>query len=228
MLSVTPPHTRLRRVGSMLVLAILIAASLIAHARDAAAQCTTNSDCMWPVGCGYTGPAGVPIPISGPVGVRGLNLTDLPPCTPVPSGPFFIDSFFDVFVEISLDGGATWVPKSASGHERSNLTPTSPPASNPRTFDTEMVQLDISGGTLPAGMMLRESPTIASTGKTTDTSLGGGQFKIDSFFDVFVELSTDGGQTWMPASQPTRETLGTGQPTSVRVSTWGAVKSFYR
>src|SRR5262249_24791170 len=56
-------------------------------------------------------------------------------------------------------------------------------------YDTEMLQLDF---TLPNGMMVRESPTRASTGKTAIAPDPGGGFMIDSFFDVFTELSTDG------------------------------------
>src|SRR5205807_10229999 len=66
-----------------------------------------------------------------------------------------------------------------------------------RTFDTEMLQLDISGGNLPSTVRLRESPTMMSTGQTKITTVTGG-FHIDSFFDVFVELSTNGGSSWTP------------------------------
>ena len=69
-------------------------------------------------------------------------------------------------------------------------------------YDTEMLQLDIAGGNLPAGMMIRESPTLVSTGKTAISPAPGGGFIIDSFFDVFTELSTDGGSTWEPAIGP--------------------------
>ena len=66
-------------------------------------------------------------------------------------------------------------------------------------YDTELLQLDISGGNLPPGMLLRESPTLASTGKTAISPASGGGFVIDSFFDVFTELSTDGGGSWTPS-----------------------------
>ena len=66
-------------------------------------------------------------------------------------------------------------------------------------YDTEMLQLDISGGNLPPGMRLLESPTLASTGKTAISPASGGGFVIDSFFDVFTELSTDGGGSWNPS-----------------------------
>ena len=59
------------------------------------------------------------------------------------------------------------------------------------TFDTEMLQVDLSGGSLPGGVMIRESPTLASLGSTKLTDQGGGNFRIDSFFDVFTELPPD-------------------------------------
>ena len=77
-----------------------------------------------------------------------------------------------------------------SGHEPHGM----------RVFDTEMLQLDISGGTLPVGVMLRESPTLPSLGMTTTRHYPGGNFAISSFFDVFTELSLDGGQTWYPGT----------------------------
>lgn len=76
-----------------------------------------------------------------------------------------------------------------------------------RFFDTEMTQLDISGGTLPPGVLVRESPTLASTGKTSIEDLGGGSFKIDSFFDIFTELSLDNGSNWIPSTDNQNQPL---------------------
>ncbi len=73
-----------------------------------------------------------------------------------------------------------------------------------RCFDTELLQLDISGGNLPPSVRVRESPTQASTGETctqNDQVLG-------SFFDVFTDLSLDGGQTWEESMGPTRMAQG--------------------
>ena len=72
------------------------------------------------------------------------------------------------------------------------------PVLNTSVYSTEMTQLDISGGTLPAGMQIRESPTKASLGTTTILPAPGGGYTISSFFDVYTELSTDGGATWYP------------------------------
>lgn len=76
------------------------------------------------------------------------------------------------------------------------------------TFDTEMLALNLSGVTPLGPFMIRESPTRASTGRTTISNIGGGLYQIDSFFDIFTELSLDGGQTWGPdVNGPMRVTL---------------------
>ena len=66
------------------------------------------------------------------------------------------------------------------------------------TFNAEMLQLSLAGGTLPPGMMFRESPTLQSLGVTTITNIGGGLYRIDSYFDLFLQLTLDGGQNWIP------------------------------
>jgi hypothetical protein len=68
-----------------------------------------------------------------------------------------------------------------------------------------MTQLNISG--LPGGAMIRIDPVNPSTGITTVTPVGGGMFMMNSFFDIFTDLSLDGGQTWTPANGPAHEVL---------------------
>ncbi|MEX0611792.1 MAG: PEP-CTERM sorting domain-containing protein [Pirellulales bacterium] len=72
------------------------------------------------------------------------------------------------------------------------------------TFDTEMLSMSLSSGPV----IIRESPTKASTGKTSITDIGGGMYHIDSFFDVFTEQSLDGGANWMPSHSGVRVYLG--------------------
>jgi hypothetical protein len=86
--------------------------------------------------------------------------------------------------------------------------------------------MDLTG--LPGGLMIRESPSLASSGQTTITDLGGGQFKIDSFFDVFTELSLDGGQSWHPSNGSMHVTENPYSPTTAPHATWGAIKILYR
>jgi hypothetical protein len=72
-------------------------------------------------------------------------------------------------------------------------------------FDTEMTELNVNV-TMGSGlsMMLRESPTLLSTGYTTISEINAasgfntaqGTYQIDSYFDLNLEASIDGGQNW--------------------------------
>lgn len=80
------------------------------------------------------------------------------------------------------------------------------------TFSTEMLSLSLTG-TSPLGpIMIRESPTLQSTGLTQVQTAPGGLFHIDSFFDVFTDLSLDGGATWIPNSEGSGSTHVSLQP----------------
>jgi hypothetical protein len=65
------------------------------------------------------------------------------------------------------------------------------------TFQTEMLGMQLTG---TGGVMIRESPSRPSLGQTKITDIGGGLYHIDSFFDVFTELSLDGGANWIPSA----------------------------
>lgn len=77
---------------------------------------------------------------------------------------------------------------------------------NIKTFANEMTQLDISGGNLPPLALIRESPNHASTGMTTIENVGG-LYTINSYFDVWTDLSLDSGATWIPCDTSGRMTL---------------------
>ena len=79
-----------------------------------------------------------------------------------------------------------------------SATPTNPPAF--QMYDTELLQLDIGVGGTHTGIMIRESPTLASLGMTRIEPWTTGLFAISSFFDVFTELSLNAGMTWFPAT----------------------------
>ena len=53
--------------------------------------------------------------------------------------------------------------------------------------------MSLSGDAGGISVEIRESPSKASEGKKKVDDLGGGQYEFDSFFDVFTEISIDGG-----------------------------------
>jgi hypothetical protein len=106
---------------------------------------------------------------------------------------------------VSLNGGLTFTPIKAPAAVSMSITGRghSGDVNVTHYYDTEMTQLDISGGSLPAGVMIRESPTKASSGRISQRAAGGGAgggAAVSSFFDVWLEISTDGGYSWMPSS----------------------------
>src|SRR5205823_4266394 len=103
---------------------------------------------------------------------------------------------------VSMDHGATFTPVSAPAQVSVQVTPSAVAAGgavDTQAFDTEMLALNIQGGSLPAGVMVRESPTRASKGQTTVRQVEGG-YMIGSFFDIFTEISVDNGANWVPAN----------------------------
>jgi hypothetical protein len=75
------------------------------------------------------------------------------------------------------------------------------------TFDTEIVSMSLSGDVGGVHIDVRESPGRESPGETRIDDIGGGEFQIDSFFDVFVELSVDGGPFMSQTNEATRMDL---------------------
>ena len=210
--------------------AIAAGLALLLGAPCLLAQCQTNQNCYPPPGgCAYPAPGAIFYPgTSGPMGIRNGFMHDPNACATMPTlGGSAIDSFFDIFFEVELttDGGTNWTPYHL-GPRPSGVRILPPVLAPPELhFDTEMLQLDLVGGGMP--VMIRESPTLKSLGGTNQRDLGGGLYRIDSFFDVFTELSVDNGQSWLPASQPLHVTTIDLTPTPTRASTWGTVKIRY-
>ena len=97
------------------------------------------------------------------------------------------------------------------------------------TFDTEIVAMSLTGNIGGMNVEIRESPSLPSPGQTSITDLGGGQWQIDSFFDVFTEISIDGGPFMPQVNGPGHMVLmRADDPIPVESSTWGQVKASYR
>lgn len=93
--------------------------------------------------------------------------------------------------------GALNVP--LTGTASGTTTLREPPTPGVAYYDTKMSQLELfdAGG---VGVEIRESPTKQSLGVVSSTDVGAGLYRIDSFFDVFTELSMDSGISWIEAS----------------------------
>ena len=90
------------------------------------------------------------------------------------------------------------------------------------TFQTEIVSMSLSGNIGGIAVAIRESPTLSSTGQTTISDLGGGLYHIDSFFDVFTELSVNGG-AFLPASTGSERMTLVPEPTTIALLGLGAI-----
>ena len=142
---------------------------------------------------------------------RRFTTSQAPPALGAPAQIHTFGS--EVRMMVSVDGGVSFFPASAPAQVTARVLAVAVPVGSPPRWNTEMLQLSISGGTLPATVRLRESPTKASTGRTTIRAVTGG-FMIDSFFDIFTELSMDSGLNWSPAQAAAHVELR-GDPTLV-------------
>ncbi|MEO8148189.1 MAG: IPTL-CTERM sorting domain-containing protein [Bacteroidia bacterium] len=161
------------------------------------------------------------------IAIRNIVHTGWSPIAPPPSFPNFQTYNFtgNIQFELSNNGpSGPWQPMTAFGpvvvvvHNVGNAGPV-------EHYQTEMQLLNLSGGSLPPGVMIRESPTLQSLGETEIRPLTGGEYGFSSFFDVFTELSVDGGQTWMPALSGPTEVILDG-PAIVAIPTlgeWGLI-----
>jgi hypothetical protein len=120
------------------------------------------------------------------------------------------DSFFDIFIEVSTGGGGTWDLMTGRGEARWRFHG-GPSVAGVQPFEAEILYMlvpihPVVGVGGAGGMvMIRESPTRSSSGSgDVGGGGGGGGYMIDSFFDIFTEVSTDGGQNWSEAAQSAR------------------------
>jgi hypothetical protein len=78
---------------------------------------------------------------------------------------------------------------------------------HPQVFDTEIVSLNLFSSSPIPELVLRESPTLRSSGVTIREdpcpfcAAPFSHWIISSYFDVFTEMSFDGGTTWSAGSK---------------------------
>ncbi|MDP6636475.1 MAG: PEP-CTERM sorting domain-containing protein [Phycisphaerae bacterium] len=114
-----------------------------------------------------------------------------------------VDSFFDVFTELSVDGGGQWqVDSFFDVFVELNVTP-GPRLEQTRTFETEIVSMSLSGNVNGTPVVIGVLP---SPGGAKATDLGEDQFHVDSFFDITytIDFTGSGGTGGpIPGSGPT-------------------------
>jgi hypothetical protein len=135
-----------------------------------------------------------------------------PPCLTCPPERYEFQT--DLLFEFSANGGQTWQEGRAPSHVAVAVISCCN-AGATTMFDTEMLQLDaqipIPGA---PGVRLRESPTLKSRGRTSvgDSPSLSQPHRIGSFFDIFTEISLDGGQNWSRSIEPTHVVLQPDSP----------------
>jgi hypothetical protein len=152
--------------------------------------------------------------------VQHQPFKDLPPrdfCGPI-AGCEEHDFDSDLKAKVSINGGSPMDVLMEGRVITRAYDKTSPTQTG--VFQTEMISMNLVGMTMMGPVMVREmdganNPNQPSMGVTEITPLGGGMYHIDSFFDVFTELSIDGGMTWIPSNGPTHVTLYVPEPASL-------------
>jgi len=141
---------------------------------------------------------------------------------PAPGTAAQVDSFFDVFTELRVGGGDFSVDSFFDITYR--ITNGGGSAGNTGTWDTEIVSMDLTAASPVGTIAMRLDPTRSSGGQHSITELADGTFMVDSFFDVFTELSIDGGP-FVRAAGPVRFDLTAvvPEPASVVLALFGAL-----
>lgn len=74
-------------------------------------------------------------------------------------------------------------------------------------FATELVTFELSGTDMPEDVLVRESPGLESTGVTRITATSDGRSRVETSYEVWLEMSLDGGGSWHQAEHAVRMTL---------------------
>jgi hypothetical protein len=164
-----------------------------------AAPVSATSNCLPAANGYYAGGIEAWVTAQGNVNLSNPVHSQFTNCTPQPStnvGTSWNENFGSFVTGTLFLNGSNMGPVVAQAAVSISLLVTSN-SGGVETLSTQMTQLDVNLG---GGHLIRIDPTTPSTGQTTVTTLPGGVFQINSFFDVFTDLSLDGGLTWNPSS----------------------------
>jgi hypothetical protein len=122
------------------------------------------------------------------------------------NGNWEFDSSFDI-VYRAVVSFALEPPHLVTGGGTAHMTGVATSDPFHQVFDTELVELNLVGLGHTPDFLIRESPALDSKGITTRDDLcppcatAFTRWEISSFFDVFAEVSFDGGSTWSPGDK---------------------------
>lgn len=109
-------------------------------------------------------------------------------------------------VSLDMDCAFTFAGDPPGGNDPASGTLTmvltnKPSGTETGSFQAEIVSMELSGEDVQSGKLYLIRNDFESidngAGQVTISDIGGGLYHIDSFFDVFTELSVDGGDTWL-------------------------------
>lgn len=138
------------------------------------------------------------------------------PQIPPPDPSFAVVSFFDVTYRLEFDDGVNppdlWVGATTAelritGLQWDGVNPT-------REFETEILSMELVSPVDP-DVMLRESDGLPSVGMLSVTDIGGGIYHIDSFFDVFFDLTMHGPTGPWEGPDVSQHLVGTPEPATL-------------
>jgi hypothetical protein len=149
----------------------------------------------------------------GSVVITGLDIFSFSNCVTPPASGSAVENFTATSAfNVSINGGgaaAIMVPNVPL-----NVTVTfAGSAAGVSTYTEQLTQMNI---VIPGGGMIRVDPSSPSTGTTTITT-NGGTFLVSSFFDIFTDISFDGGATWVPAAASEHVDLVVPEPASLMI-----------
>ncbi len=149
----------------------------------------------------------------GSVVITGLDIFSFSNCVTPPASGSAVESFTATSAfNVSINGGspaAITVPNVPL-----NIIVTFAGTSGGvSTYTEQLTRMDI---VIPGGGMIRVDPTSPSTGSATITT-NGGSFLVSSFFDIFTDISFDGGTTWIPAAASEHVDFVVPEPASLMI-----------
>jgi hypothetical protein len=145
-------------------------------------------------------------PAGGVLYADNFSLFNFP--YPITPPPYFGTNYYNpsnviVIFALSADQN-TWSSAQGNGSMSVMIRNASAVGDPTTTFITQIQSLNLTVASSQFGtLLLRQDPSNPSTGRHTIRSDPRG-YRISSFFDVFVDLSTDGGKTWIPANRSMR------------------------